>query len=353
MSKPEDSGLERDYCAGLLSLRDMAEIYGISEGAIRKRAKKNGWVRNKPEGTQKSTQVRKTGTQKKEVRTVSDKPTKKKKNTQETQTDLSDNDEEENLLSPELSVLSARELIFVQEVNAGAKLIQAFLKAGYENNPKTAYKEASRLVRKPHIAKALRFLQTQRLERYTVELDEIVHQLVAITRADPNLLTQYRRVNCRHCWGEFHFYQWRDAAEFEERKLEAKERKRREPTDAGGYGFDSTLAPNPDCPRCNGEGVGEMVMGDTRDLDVNEHTYFLGIKQTKNGIEAITESKQIARAQLLKILEIKAGRKNSDPLVGEEPREDDDLTDEQLHDALQELGYGRRRNQLEEKLDDS
>lgn len=65
MSKPEDSGLERDYCAGLLSLRDMAEIYGISEGAIRKRAKKNGWVRNKPEGTQKSTQVRKTGTQKK------------------------------------------------------------------------------------------------------------------------------------------------------------------------------------------------------------------------------------------------------------------------------------------------
>lgn len=40
MSKPEDSGLERDYCAGLLSLRDMAEIYGISEGAIRKRAKK-------------------------------------------------------------------------------------------------------------------------------------------------------------------------------------------------------------------------------------------------------------------------------------------------------------------------
>ncbi|HDU4067751.1 TPA: hypothetical protein RFN18_002605 [Klebsiella aerogenes] len=76
MSKPEDSGLERDYCAGLLSLRDMAEIYGISEGAIRKRAKKNGWVRNKPEGTQKSTQVRKTGTQKKEVRTVEKKAVK-------------------------------------------------------------------------------------------------------------------------------------------------------------------------------------------------------------------------------------------------------------------------------------
>lgn len=39
MSQPEESGLERDYCAGQLSLRDLAEIYGISEGAIRKRAK--------------------------------------------------------------------------------------------------------------------------------------------------------------------------------------------------------------------------------------------------------------------------------------------------------------------------
>ena len=39
MSQPEESGLERDYCAGQLSLREMAKIYGISEAAIRKRAK--------------------------------------------------------------------------------------------------------------------------------------------------------------------------------------------------------------------------------------------------------------------------------------------------------------------------
>ncbi|CAI1991657.1 Uncharacterised protein [Serratia proteamaculans] len=65
MSQPEESGLERDYCAGQLSLRDMAEIYGISEGAIRKRAKKHGWVRSEKTGTQ----VRKNGTQKEKVRT--------------------------------------------------------------------------------------------------------------------------------------------------------------------------------------------------------------------------------------------------------------------------------------------
>ena len=69
MSKPEESGLERDYCAGQLTLRDMAEIYGISEGAIRKRAKKHGWVRKGKTGTQKGAQVRKNGTQKDRVRT--------------------------------------------------------------------------------------------------------------------------------------------------------------------------------------------------------------------------------------------------------------------------------------------
>lgn len=69
MSQPEESGLERDYCAGQLSLRDLAEIYGISEGAIRKRAKKYGWVRSGKTGTQKGTQVRKSGTQKSKVRT--------------------------------------------------------------------------------------------------------------------------------------------------------------------------------------------------------------------------------------------------------------------------------------------
>lgn len=70
MTNPEESGLERDFCAGQLSLRDLAAIYGITEGAIRKRAKKHGWVRGEKKSTQKGTQVRKDGTQKKEVRTT-------------------------------------------------------------------------------------------------------------------------------------------------------------------------------------------------------------------------------------------------------------------------------------------
>ena len=39
-------GVERDYSAGLLSLREIGDKYGVTEGAIRKKAKKEEWVRD-------------------------------------------------------------------------------------------------------------------------------------------------------------------------------------------------------------------------------------------------------------------------------------------------------------------
>lgn len=52
--KPIDwSEIERDYLAGSMSIREIARWYSVSEGAIRKRAKANGWKR---EGAQQGTQ---------------------------------------------------------------------------------------------------------------------------------------------------------------------------------------------------------------------------------------------------------------------------------------------------------
>jgi len=45
--KPPDwERIESDYRAGILSLREIAAPSGITEGAIRKRAKRDGWVRD-------------------------------------------------------------------------------------------------------------------------------------------------------------------------------------------------------------------------------------------------------------------------------------------------------------------
>lgn len=54
-----------EYEAGARSLRDIAADYGLSEGAIRKQAKARGWVRKAKEGTQ----VRKSESTQKKVRT--------------------------------------------------------------------------------------------------------------------------------------------------------------------------------------------------------------------------------------------------------------------------------------------
>ncbi|HFI5586104.1 TPA: hypothetical protein ACGQTX_004702 [Raoultella ornithinolytica] len=71
MATPDWEAIESAYRAGVLSLRDIGDKYGVTEGAIRKRAKKFEWVRKA------STQVRKngtqSGTQKNKVRT-SEKP---------------------------------------------------------------------------------------------------------------------------------------------------------------------------------------------------------------------------------------------------------------------------------------
>src|SRR5271169_5361586 len=38
--------IEREYCAGQLSVREIAETCGVSHPAILKRAKRDGWERN-------------------------------------------------------------------------------------------------------------------------------------------------------------------------------------------------------------------------------------------------------------------------------------------------------------------
>ena len=96
----------------------------------------------------------------------------------------------------------------------GKTRIEAYRLAGYSCEGDTAA-AASRLYRNVKVAKAVRYLRDKFQQRYSAEIDEVIHQLVAITRANPNELSQYRRVNCRYCWGEHHLYQWRDIAEFD------------------------------------------------------------------------------------------------------------------------------------------
>ncbi|MCU6224926.1 terminase small subunit, partial [Morganella morganii] len=115
-----------------------------------------------------------------------------------------------------------------------------------------------------------------------------------IATADVRELTEYQRLCCRHCWGFGFNYQWRDSIEFEDAVIDATEKKRKAPNDRGGYGYDSTLDPNPDCPRCNGAGIGRPHFHDTRDLRGASRRLFAGIKEGKFGTEVITRNQDDA-----------------------------------------------------------
>ena len=65
-------GIEREYRAGQLTLRKIGELYGVTEGAIRKRAKRDGWERDLTAKVQEAVRnklVRSIGTQKSDPRT--------------------------------------------------------------------------------------------------------------------------------------------------------------------------------------------------------------------------------------------------------------------------------------------
>lgn len=301
MSIPEDGGLERDYCAGLLSLRKLADKYGISEGAIRKRATKYGWVRSEKTGTQ----VRKKGTQKKEMRTP-------KKTSEETTSPAVDPRQKKNDVESDKGYqlndfnLTPQQALFAEHVAAGRTRIDAYRLSGYKGEGNAAYVTASRLLRNPKVARYVRYLRDKFEQRQADTIDDVIHQLTAIVHADPNELAQHRRVNCRYCWGEHHLYQWRDVAEFD-RASAAAAKDGRQPPEYGGLGFLDAADPNPQCPKCGGEGNSEVFITDTRDLEGNARWLYAGVKETKFGIEIQTANQDAARRELARLLTARLG----------------------------------------------
>ncbi|WP_187305294.1 terminase small subunit [Citrobacter koseri] len=148
------------------------------------------------------------------------------------------------------------------------------------------------LIANPNVAQAIAQQQKESLMRTLGSADEVLAQMWQLATFDANQLSQYRRGCCRYCWGFGHQYQWRDAVEYEEKRLEAIERKRREPLDDGGYGYNHKREPNPDCPRCNGDGIGQPFFADTTKLPADAALAYSGVKLGKHGVEITAISRE-------------------------------------------------------------
>ncbi|WP_336668128.1 terminase small subunit [Enterobacter asburiae] len=186
--------------------------------------------------------------------------------------------------------LTAQQRLFVAEYLKDNNATQSAIRAGYSK--KTAQEQSSRLLSNVMVAQAIAQQQKASIARTLGCADEVLAQMWQLATFDANQLSQYRRGACRYCWGFGHHYQWRDAVEFEEKRLEAVERDRREPEDSGGYGYDHNREPNLECPRCNGDGIGQPYFPDTRKLQAVSRLAYSGVKVGKNGVEITAISRE-------------------------------------------------------------
>lgn len=195
--------------------------------------------------------------------------------------------------------LNEKQRRFVDEYLVDLNATQAAIRAGYSQ--KTAAEQGARLLINVKVQAELSKRMLERQERTEITQDMVLKRYWAIATANPNELMQFRRVCCRHCHGLNNQFQWVNPEEFAQalaaaiRFQEADPKSNTElPTDDGGYGFNPTIKPNLACPKCFGEGNGQMHVNDTRELKGAAALLYAGVKQTREGLEVKVHDQQAA-----------------------------------------------------------
>ncbi|EBG2415172.1 terminase small subunit [Salmonella enterica subsp. enterica] len=300
MSRPDWGALQQEYIAEYtrsgISPVAWCEARGLNYATARR------YIKKPPKNAQ--TEMRKTAqksAQKKSAQTAQKRNEKSQEKKPVSDACLNEGDAEEFSFCPDEFGISDQQAKFAMLVAQGKKPTEAYRLAGYEGQGATANSNASRMLRNARVYRAISYFRNQYQKRYTADLDLLVSQLMAIVQADPNQLAQFRRVNCRYCWGENHLYQWRDIAEFDKAAAQASRDGKPEP-EYGGLGFVDNAIPNPDCPKCCGEGTGQLYMADTTLLDGDARQLYAGAKLGKFGVEILLEDKAAARRELIKLI---------------------------------------------------
>lgn len=195
----------------------------------------------------------------------------------------------------------SREVFCLEYVKDG-NATQAAIRAGY--SARTAGSQAHDLLKKPEIRARIGQLQREAAEKLEIEHHDILKRLWDIATGDVNDLVRIERRACRYCYGVDHQFQWKTEREYRDavdsflqdiagtdhkalialgEVIDAGGTIPGMPDNTGGYGFNATAQPSPDCPECNGEGITTVQLSDTR--EALSHPLYEGVKQTRDSIE--------------------------------------------------------------------
>lgn len=188
----------------------------------------------------------------------------------------------------------------------------------------TINNNAYMLLNTSDVAARVKELRERAAQAAVLQKADVINLITEIATADATQLSELQVRGCRHCWGVGYRYQWASAIEYAFRCAEvmdanARSERRHQmmqamtnkqvpefdpvdlPGDEGGYGFQVTREPNPECPSCLGEGLEVLRFKDTRKLRGAAKRLFAGIKKTKDGIEIKTRNQDAALDMLAKI----------------------------------------------------
>jgi phage terminase small subunit len=181
---------------------------------------------------------------------------------------------------------------YLVDLNATAAAVRAGLgpKGGFRTR-ETAAQAGHVMLTNADVAEYVTARQAEMSEQLSIDAKTVIKLYWDIATADASEIVSGLKRPCRHCYGIGFAYQWKSEAEYAEayeRELLAAERDKRLPVlpdCSGGFEYDWRLAPNQDCPQCEGEGRLEVRINDTSRLTGKARRLFAGIKQTRLGTE--------------------------------------------------------------------
>lgn len=187
-------------------------------------------------------------------------------------------------------LLTEKELAYVEHFVNYRSRFQAYRHA-YDwtvDNPASHRASANEVHARPHVQMAINYRLQLMIEDNGQNVSWLLGRLLSIVTADPRELIGLKVGCCRYCHGDGHGYQWKER-EYAEALDDYQDQVNRNilhaklPDIGGGFGFNQTLPPNPECPECHGEGVERVVARDTDNLSDEALLLYGGVKMRRDG----------------------------------------------------------------------
>jgi phage terminase small subunit len=172
---------------------------------------------------------------------------------------------------------------FAEEYLLDLDPAQAALRVGLPEH------HGARILARPDVQTKVRLARLRRQSHTEIYADAVLRRWWQLATADAREITSVHRVNCRHCHGHDHRYQFTvDELRTARQRHEIAQRELPPGTgtpfdDLGGDGFDVWGDPDPECTECGGKGLPQVWVADMRQLSPGAVLLYDGVDVSRDG----------------------------------------------------------------------